>query len=80
MYIGTAMKNREYGSWLGVITAANVTIHDDRPAPPLAQLLRGQDAGEQQEHQDARGTRTTIPNATIISATSEMYLSAVSSG
>src|SRR6266567_975998 len=26
MYIGTAMKNSEYGSWLGVMTAAKTTM------------------------------------------------------
>ena len=52
--MGIAIANSEYGSWLGVITAANATIDNDRVPAPRAEL-RGRDhMGEQQEHQDHR--------------------------
>ena len=54
MYIGTAIANSEYGSWLGVMIAANATMIDRGAAAPRAQLLRGEHAGDQQEHQDHR--------------------------
>ena len=45
------MKNRENGSWLGVMTAAKVTIADDHPAPDAAELAGAHDPDDQQEDQ-----------------------------
>ena len=48
------MNNRENGSWLGVMTAANVVMPDRGPAPAVAELAGVHHADEQQEHEEQR--------------------------
>src|SRR5664279_5025287 len=79
MYIGTAMKNSEYGSWLGVMTAANVTM------PTIAQRRALRSCAVFRTPAISRKTRMTgnsndSPNATTMSETRVRYLSDVYCG
>src|SRR5215471_36578 len=79
MYMGIAIANSEYGSWLGVMTAAKVTM------AMIAYRRHFRSCAVEITCASSRNMRITgnsndSPNATIISETSDRYLSAVNVG
>src|SRR5580700_12076101 len=79
MYMGTAMNNREKGSWLGVMIAANVVI----PTAAQRRVLRNWrlfTTPTSMRNTSSSGNSNANPNAANISITSVRYLLASMSG
>src|SRR5882757_7247690 len=79
MYRGTAMNNRENGSWLGVMTAAKnvmpTAIHRRAARNWAVEMTRTRSRNTR-----SNGNSNATPNARNISITSVRYLSAVNRG
>src|SRR5215471_18764483 len=77
--MGTAMKNNEYGSWLGVMTAAKAKIPTIECRRYLRSVLVFRTRA-MSRNTSTTGNSNDSPNATIISEMNVRYLSAVKNG